>query len=89
MRKQAVTDGTSGTSTTSYQDKPCAGVTDTHGMASERPRRGAPLPVVSAAWLPSPPLGPFDVLETRAARDDVHLARLSALGPTRTANSPI
>jgi hypothetical protein len=36
MRKQAVTDDTSGTSTTSYQDKSRADVIDTHRMASER-----------------------------------------------------
>jgi len=41
MRKQAVTDGTSGTSTTSYQDQPCAGVIDTHRMTSERRWRWA------------------------------------------------
>ena len=36
MRKQAVTDDTSGTSTTSYQHTPYADVIDTHRMASER-----------------------------------------------------
>jgi hypothetical protein len=36
MRRQAVTDDTSGTSTTSYQDKSRADVIDTDRMASER-----------------------------------------------------
>jgi len=39
VREQAVTGGTSGTSTASYQDESCPDVIDTHRMASEREQR--------------------------------------------------